>query len=38
MLESRLDNVVFRAGWGSSRSQARQLVRHGHVKVARPAG
>ncbi|HVL04292.1 MAG TPA: 30S ribosomal protein S4 [Acidimicrobiales bacterium] len=33
MLELRLDNVVFRAGWGSSRSQARQLVRHGHVKV-----
>jgi small subunit ribosomal protein S4 len=34
MLESRLDNVVFRAGWGASRSQARQLVRHGHVRVA----
>src|SRR5271165_547293 len=33
MLESRLDNVVFRAGWGSSRSQARQFVRHGHVLV-----
>lgn len=33
MLESRLDNVVFRAGWGSSRNQARQLARHGHVKV-----
>jgi len=33
MLESRLDNVVFRAGWGASRSQARQLVRHGHVRV-----
>ncbi len=33
MLEQRLDNVVFRAGWGASRSQARQLVRHGHVKV-----
>jgi small subunit ribosomal protein S4 len=32
-LELRLDNVVFRAGWGSSRSQARQLVRHGHVLV-----
>src|SRR3954452_19717025 len=27
MLELRLDNVAFRAGWGSSRSQARQLVR-----------
>jgi small subunit ribosomal protein S4 len=34
MLESRLDNVVFRAGWGASRNQARQLVRHGHVRVA----
>jgi small subunit ribosomal protein S4 len=33
MLESRLDNVVFRAGWGASRNQARQLVRHGHVSV-----
>jgi small subunit ribosomal protein S4 len=33
MLELRLDNVVFRAAWGASRSQARQLVRHGHVLV-----
>src|ERR1700736_385337 len=33
MLESRIDNVAFRAGWGSSRAQARQLVRHGHVLV-----
>jgi small subunit ribosomal protein S4 len=33
MLEQRLDNVVYRAGWGASRSQARQLVRHGHVSV-----
>jgi len=33
MLEQRLDNVAYRAGWGSSRSQARQLVRHGHIKV-----
>src|SRR5437899_11935355 len=33
MLEQRLDNVVFRAGWGASRSQARQFVRHGHVNV-----
>jgi small subunit ribosomal protein S4 len=32
-LELRLDNVVFRAGWGASRSQARQFVRHGHVQV-----
>lgn len=33
MLELRLDNVAFRAGWGASRAQARQLVRHGHIKV-----
>lgn len=33
MLEMRLDNVAYRAGWGSSRAQARQLVRHGHVLV-----
>ncbi|HEX4082708.1 MAG TPA: 30S ribosomal protein S4 [Acidimicrobiales bacterium] len=33
MLELRLDNVVFRAGWGASRRQARQFVRHGHVLV-----
>ncbi len=33
MLESRLDNVVFRANFGASRNQARQLVRHGHVTV-----
>src|SRR5207253_184483 len=33
MLELRLDNIVFRAGWGASRAQARQLVRHGHVRV-----
>ena len=33
MLELRLDNVAYRAGWGSSRNQARQLVRHGHVLV-----
>jgi len=33
MLEQRLDNVAYRAGWGSSRAQARQLVRHGHVNV-----
>jgi small subunit ribosomal protein S4 len=33
LLELRLDNVVFRAGWGSSRAQARQFVRHGHVAV-----
>ena len=33
MLELRLDNVAFRAGWGASRSQARQFVRHGGVNV-----
>jgi small subunit ribosomal protein S4 len=32
-LETRLDNVAYRAGWGASRSQARQFVRHGHVSV-----
>jgi small subunit ribosomal protein S4 len=32
-LELRLDNVAFRAGWGASRAQARQFVRHGHVRV-----
>jgi small subunit ribosomal protein S4 len=33
MLETRVDNIVFRAGFASSRNQARQLVRHGHVSV-----
>jgi len=33
MLESRLDNVVLRAGFATSRAQARQLVRHGHIHV-----
>ncbi len=33
LLELRLDNTAFRAGWGASRAQARQLVRHGHVNV-----
>jgi small subunit ribosomal protein S4 len=33
LLELRLDNIAFRAGWGASRNQARQLVRHGHVRV-----
>jgi len=33
ILESRLDNVVYRAGFGSSRAQARQLVNHGHFDV-----
>jgi len=33
ILESRLDNVVYRAGLASSRDMARQLVKHGHVLV-----
>ena len=33
LLERRLDNVVYRLGFGDSRDQARQLVRHGHFKV-----
>jgi small subunit ribosomal protein S4 len=33
LLELRIDNVVFRSGWASSRNQARQFVRHGHVAV-----
>ncbi len=31
ILESRLDNVVYRLGFGASRAQARQLVNHGHI-------
>jgi len=33
LLERRLDNIVFRLGFGSSRAQARLLVNHGHVTV-----
>jgi len=33
LLELRIDNVVFRAGFAASRNQARQFVRHGHVAV-----
>ena len=33
ILESRLDNVVYRLGLATSRAQARQLVRHGHFTV-----
>jgi len=33
LLESRLDNVVYRLGFAESRAHARQLVRHGHVTV-----
>ena len=32
-LETRLDNVVYRLGFATSRRQARQIVRHGHVQV-----
>jgi small subunit ribosomal protein S4 len=33
LLELRLDNVIYRAGFAANRNQARQLVRHGHVQV-----
>jgi len=33
LLEQRLDNVVYRAGWASSRPQARQFVNHGLIEV-----
>ena len=33
LLERRLDNVVYRLGFATSRSEARQLVRHGHFQV-----
>ena len=33
LLETRLDNVIFRMGFAQSRSQARQLIRHRHVEV-----
>ena len=33
LLERRLDNVIYRMGLGTSRAQARQLVRHGHIQV-----
>jgi small subunit ribosomal protein S4 len=33
MLERRLDNVVYRLGLAANRSQARQIVRHGHIAV-----
>jgi len=32
-LERRLDSVIYRMGFGTSRAQARQVVRHGHVQV-----
>lgn len=33
LLERRLDNIVHRMGFGQSRSQARQLINHGHVTI-----
>ena len=33
LLERRLDNVVYRAGWSKTRAAARQLVAHGHIRV-----
>jgi small subunit ribosomal protein S4 len=33
LLESRLDNVVYRLGWAESRAHARQLVQQGHLDV-----
>ena len=33
LLESRLDNIVFRTGYAVTRKQARQIVNHGHVLV-----
>jgi len=33
ILETRLDNVAYRLGFGTSRAEARQIVRHGHVTV-----
>jgi small subunit ribosomal protein S4 len=33
ILERRLDNIVHRLGFGQSRAQARQMIRHGHITV-----
>jgi small subunit ribosomal protein S4 len=33
ILETRLDNIIYRAGFAKSRDMARQLVRHGHILV-----
>jgi small subunit ribosomal protein S4 len=33
LLESRLDNIVYRGGFAGTRAEARQLVRHGHITV-----
>src|SRR5207302_4420158 len=32
-LERRLDSVIYRMGFGTSRAQSRQIVRHGHIQV-----
>jgi small subunit ribosomal protein S4 len=32
-LERRLDSVIYRMGFGTSRNQARQIVRHGHIEI-----
>ena len=33
LLERRLDSVIYRMGFGTSRAQARQIVRHGHIQI-----
>lgn len=33
ILETRLDNIIYRLGWATSRPEARQLVKHGHFEV-----
>lgn len=33
LLENRIDNVVYRAGWAKSRTEARQIVSHGNLKL-----
>jgi small subunit ribosomal protein S4 len=33
LLERRLDNTLYRSGFAASRAEARQIVRHGHVKI-----
>ena len=33
LLETRLDNIVYRLGWAASRAQARQQITHGHLKL-----
>jgi hypothetical protein len=38
MLETRLDNVVYRLGFAASRAQARQIIRHGHFRQSHRSG